>query len=121
MIIISHGGYEGSCMGYDQVRHAICAAMGGSWPVTMEGGMWYWGDGYSKESHPGLYAILSTSDEDAKREPGTCKSIAEELWELLPLSPEVAKQYQWDVGHAILLIAEAAWRCWEMKETMTLT
>jgi len=106
----SHGAFNGSYMAFDLLRDAICAACGdGSYPPHSQDFMiqyftehaedpdpefWYWeGDDYSKESHPGLYALLCHSDCDGEIDPDTCEKIADEMVPLVDKIEEYGQSH----------------------------
>ena len=80
---ISHGAFSASCGAFDRFRRAVAEAIGGSWPEH-HGEEWFWGDGYSEQSHPGLFAFLSHSDCEGEISPQECGRLADELEALLP-------------------------------------
>ena len=90
----SHGAFNGAYSAFNRFRKAIATAMGGSFPphdresddegTPLHRGMWYWGNGYSRETHPGLFALLAHSDCDGEISPEDCGKIVEELEALLP-------------------------------------
>jgi hypothetical protein len=58
--------------------------MGGEWPNLISGDdTWYWGDGYSHDTHPGIGVLLNHSDCDGEIDPVTCIDVAVELEALL--------------------------------------
>jgi len=83
---VSHGAFGAAYSAFDRFRRAICESMGGKWPESIqpEGSVWYWGDGYNRQSHPGLYELLSHSDCDGEIAPNICAKLADELEALLP-------------------------------------
>ncbi len=85
---ISYGAFNGSYLGFDRFRDALCRAMGGSWPPhddsSLDDEFWYWGDDYGEDTHPGLQALLSHSDCDGIIPPKLCAALADELTALLP-------------------------------------
>lgn len=89
-LAISHDAFRGAYSAFNRLRWAICQAMGGSWPETLSGDqIWYWGEGYSRKTHPGLHRFLCHSDCDGKIHPKTASKLADELEALLP---EIEKQ-----------------------------
>ena len=90
----SHDAFTGSYGAFDRFRKAVVEAMGGSWPPhekthpdtgeKLDDNMWYWGDGYSRKTHPGLFIFLSHSDCAGSISPDACRMVADELEELLP-------------------------------------
>ena len=81
----SHDAWHGAYSAFDSWRSAICSAMGGKWPQGHNSDMrWYWGPGFSKETHPGLRCLLCHSDCDGEIDPATCALLADELTALLP-------------------------------------
>lgn len=82
-LLVSHGAFNGSYTAFDRFRDAICQAIGGKW-AKEHGDPWYWGEGYSKESHPGLHAFLCHSDCDGELTALECALLADELEAILP-------------------------------------
>lgn len=91
---VSHDAFHGAYSAFNRFRQAICKAMGGSFPPhetenhvdgdKLEPGMWYWGNDYGPETHPGLNVLLSHSDCDGEIAPDDCVKVADELEALLP-------------------------------------
>ena len=91
---VSHDAFSGAYSSFNRFRQAIAKAMGGSFPPhekeTDDDGkplnreMWYWGDGFSRETHPGLFCLLAHSDCDGEISREDCGRIVEELEPLLP-------------------------------------
>ena len=83
----SHGAFSGAYSAFNRFRQAVAKAANGSFPPHdiegLDDNLWYWGDGYSKETHPGLYIFFSHSDCDGEISPEDCVKIANELEELL--------------------------------------
>ena len=84
----SHDAFHGAYSSFDRFRQAVAKAIGGSFPEhkdrELDPQMWYWGDGYSKETHPGLYVFLCHSDCGGDISPEDCEKVADELEVLLP-------------------------------------
>jgi hypothetical protein len=84
----SHDAFHGAYSAFNRFRQAVAKAMSGSYPPhgdnKFDPSMWYWGDGYSKSTHPGLYIFFCHSDCEGEISPDDCKLIADELEELLP-------------------------------------
>jgi hypothetical protein len=92
--------FEGSYGAFNRLRQAVARATGGSYPphwrwdengniipgiyADMEPNTWYWGEGYSHETHPGLHEFFCHSDCDGIMTPKVCAMLAEELEALLP-------------------------------------
>lgn len=85
----SHGAYDGSYTGFNNLRRAVSKAAGGSYPPhkdkTLDKWKWYVDEKYSKETHPGLYEFLNHSDCDGEISPESCVVVANDLDALLPL------------------------------------
>ena len=111
----SHDAFHGAYSAFNRFRMAVAKAIGGSFPphdeefLAKDGGVdthgepykpewWYWGEGYSRETHPGLYEFFMHSDCDGEIPPEKCRQVADELEVLLP---EIAKldDSQWNWGH----------------------
>lgn len=102
----SHDAFHGAYSAFNRFRQEIARAMGGSfpphWKYNHDGGLeldqngfaiydesldkdcWYWGDGYSKETHPGLAEFMKHSDCDGEISPDMCVKVANDLEALLP-------------------------------------
>jgi hypothetical protein len=80
---VSHGAFSGSYSSFNRFRWAVCEAMEGKWPFG-EDDIWYWGDDYGRNTHPGIYEFLNHSDCDGDIDPVICAKIADELEALLP-------------------------------------
>ena len=73
---VSHDAFSGAYSSFNRFRQAIAKAMGGSYPPheketdddgkPLDRDMWYWGSGFSRATHPGLYCLLSHSDCDGE-------------------------------------------------------
>ncbi len=102
----SHDAFHGAYSAFNRLRQCVAEAMGGSYPshwqylaggtlaydshgkVCYKPGLdderWYWGDGYSAETHPGLMEFLRHSDCDGEISPEMCVKVADDLEALLP-------------------------------------
>jgi hypothetical protein len=89
----SHDAFCGAYSAFNRLRQEVARAMGGSWPPhsksTIDGEIlkedkWYWGNGYNKETHPGLFEFMSHSDCDGDISPEMCTKVANDLEALLP-------------------------------------
>ncbi len=97
---ISEGVFSGSLLSFNLLRMGVCDAMGGSFPphkssapVTgdvppLDDSEFYWGPGYSPETHPGLDILLNWADFNGKIRPEDCKKI---VVDLMNLEPEIRK------------------------------
>jgi len=92
---VSHDAFSGAYSAFNRFRGAVAEAMGGSFPPHKPGArddegkpmdprMWYWGDGYTAETHPGLMVFLAHEDCDGEISPEDCVKVADELEMLLP-------------------------------------
>lgn len=106
-VSVSHGCLENITYGaFNRFKEVVCeAACGGSFASVHSAefcaryqathnempvdGMWYWGEGLGKETHPGLYALLSGSDCEGVIEPKEAGMLADELEALLPVIAEM--------------------------------
>lgn len=104
----SHDAFHGAYSAFNSFRQAVAHAIGGSYPThwlrnadgspvqpfvvdqSKEEGRWYWGEGYSQKTHPGLYEFFCHSDCDGEITPDMCKAVADELEPLLDKMPEQA-------------------------------
>lgn len=104
----SHDAFHGAYSAFNRLRQFVCAATGedGSypphWQYTSSGdlkkgptgatlyregldpNMFYIGDEYTRESHPGLWEFLTHSDCDGEIAPAMCIKVADDLERLLP-------------------------------------
>lgn len=84
----SHGAFDGAYSAFNRFRGAVARAMGGSWPPhenkELIADHWYWGDGFSENTHPGLYVFFCHSDCEGYIKASDCKKIADEMEALLP-------------------------------------
>ena len=107
----THDAFSGAYSAFNRFRQCIAAAIGGSFPDHYEygpGGVlipldpskefgpvrqkegldpekFYWGAGYTAETHPGLHEFFRHSDCDGEIAPEMCVKVADELEALLPL------------------------------------
>lgn len=84
---VSHDAFHGAYSAFNRFRQVVCEATGGEWPDTMalDGhGYWTFGNDYTNDSHPGLYAFFCHSDCDGEIVPELCAKIADEMEALLP-------------------------------------
>lgn len=96
---VSHGAFSGPYSAFNRFRQSVAKAFGGSWPphekpihddgIILDENTWYWGDGMSKETNPGLFVFMSHSDCDGSISPEDCINVANELEELLPRLDEM--------------------------------
>lgn len=67
---------------------AVARVLGGSYPPhddkSLNSELWYWGDEFGKDTHPGLYVFFMHSDCDGEISPENCERIANEMEPLLP-------------------------------------
>lgn len=84
----THDAFSGAYSAFDAFRNAVCSSAGGSWPPHEIPGLseenWYIGEGYSRETHPGLFLLLDHSDCDGEISPEDCALVAKDLSRLLP-------------------------------------
>ena len=107
----THDAFRGAYSAFNSLRQFVCEAMGGGssfpphwirkpdgtigdkFPAPRKEGLndefWYAGDGYSRETHPGLYEFLSHSDCDGEISAEMCKCVADDLEALLPKAEEL--------------------------------
>jgi hypothetical protein len=66
----------------------VCRSVGGSYSPhedkTLIDGMWYFGDGFNKDTHEGLYEFFCHSDCDGEMTPEICVMVANDLESILP-------------------------------------
>ena len=102
----SHDAFHGAYSAFNRLRQEVARAIGGSFPPhwefdengelkrdknglvvydkDKEDGAWYWGDGYSAETHPGLAEFMRHSDCDGEISPEMCVKVADDLESILP-------------------------------------
>lgn len=92
---ISHDAFHGKYSAFNSFRKFVCKSIAGSFPPhenkALVDDMWYWGEGYNKESHPGLFEFFCHSDCDGEISPELCSVVANDLDNILPLIEELAK------------------------------
>ena len=104
----SHDAFHGAYSAFNRFRRSICYVIGGSFPPhdknnhllwsdedKPDENIWYWGHGYSHETHPGLAIFLSHSDCDGEISPEDCIKVANDLEPLIPRLAELGS----DWGH----------------------
>jgi hypothetical protein len=116
----SHDAFHGAYSAFNRLRQFVCAATGpdGSWPPhwqytetgelkkgpdgrvlhreDLSADMFYIGDEYDRETHPGLWEFLTHSDCDGEISPEMCIKVADDLEALLPRMEQMGWQ---DGGH----------------------
>ena len=98
----SHNAFHGAYSAFNSFRQAVCYVIGGSYPphnkqnyllwsedCQPDENIWYWGHGYSLETHPGLAIFLSHSDCDGEISPEDCIKVANDLEPLIPRLAEL--------------------------------
>lgn len=92
---VSHDAFSGAYSSFNRFRQFVMRSIGGSFPPhedkSLDGGLWYWGEGYTHEANEGLYEFFMHSDCDGIIEPKMCRKIANELEAILPRIEELAK------------------------------
>jgi len=100
----SHDAFHGAYSSFNRFRQMVAKAMGGSYPPhddpEKEAESWYWGDGYTAETHPGLFTFLLQSDCDGDLSPEECANIAKDLSALLPAIAELDDGGAGHIKHA---------------------
>lgn len=100
----THGAFHGSYSAFNNFRGFLLKSIGGSYPPhedkELSNGHWYWGEGYSFETHKGLAEFFCHSDCDGEISPEMCKVVADELEEILPKIEELAEKEQ-AYGHIL--------------------
>ena len=106
----SHNAFHGAYSAFNSFRQAVCRAVGGTYPphwlrtydgdiardsngmairdLSLEDGMWYVPDSFTRELNPGIYEFFEHSDCDGTISPDMCLVIAKELEPLLDKMPE---------------------------------
>ena len=116
----SHDAFHGAYSAFNRLRQEVCRATGGSFPPhwkwnsdgtyvenrgipvrnkDLDEDSWYFGEGYSEESHPGLFGFLSHSDCDGEIPPEMCERVADELEKLLPKIEALASPAWGDIAY----------------------
>lgn len=94
----SHGAFDGAYSAFNRFRGFLLNSIGGSWPphedISLDNGQWYWGKGYNKETHKGLYEFFCHSDCDGEITPELCEKIANDLEDILPFVEELERVKQ---------------------------
>lgn len=97
-IYITHNAFDGAYWAFNRFRSFVCEAIGGSFPPhedkTLLDDIWYYGEGYNRETHPGLYEFFSHSDCDGEISPEMCVVVANELESILPLVEDLATKHE---------------------------
>lgn len=91
----THGAFHGAYSAFNNFRRFLCKSIGGSFPPhddkELLDGYWYFGEGYSTESHPGLTEFFKHEDCEGEIDPEMCKIVADELEDILPKVEELAR------------------------------
>ncbi|MGD1416469.1 hypothetical protein [Bacillus stercoris] len=94
----THNAFHGAYSSFNNFRRFLLKSIGGSYPPhenkELMDGYWYFGDGYSTETHKGLAEFFGHSDCDGEISPEMCKIVADELEAILPQVEELAKAEQ---------------------------
>lgn len=84
----SHDAFHGAYSAFNRLRQTIAKATDGSFPPhedkELDDNLWYWGDSFSRKTHPGLFIFMQHSDCDGEISPDDCIKIANDLESLLP-------------------------------------
>lgn len=84
----THDAFSGAYSAFNRFRQVVAKAAGGSYPPhddpKLDEEMWFVGDGFSSETHPGLFEFLNHSDCDGDIAPEVCAKLADEMEALLP-------------------------------------
>ncbi|PAV30260.1 hypothetical protein CIL05_07265 [Virgibacillus profundi] len=99
---VSHDAFNGAYSAFNRFRWFVLKSIGGSYPPhgnkELNEGYWYFGDGYSPETHKGLTEFLKHSDCDGEISPEMCKIVADELEEIMPQIEKLAETEE-SYGH----------------------
>ncbi|MED3440267.1 hypothetical protein P4393_12450 [Bacillus subtilis] len=91
----THDAFHGAYSAFNNFRRFLLKSIGGSYPPhenkELMDGYWYFGDGYSAETHKGLAEFFRHSDCDGEINPEMCKIVADELEAILPQVEELSK------------------------------
>lgn len=91
----THNAFHGAYSSFSRFRQFVMKAIGGSYPPhddeSLDRGHFYWGEGYSEETHRGLHEFFTHSDCDGEISPQMCTVVADELASILPKIEELAK------------------------------
>lgn len=100
----THDAFHGAYSAFNNFRRFLLKSIGGSYPPhenkELMDGYWYFGDGYSVETHKGLAEFFRHSDCEGEISPEMCKIVADELEAILPQVEELAKSEQ-SYGHIL--------------------
>lgn len=84
----SHDAFHGVYSAFNRLRQIIAKAADGSFPPhenkELDDNLWYWGDSFSRKTHPGLFVFMQHSDCDGDIAPDDCIKVANDLESLLP-------------------------------------
>lgn len=87
-LFCSHNAFHRSYGTFNRLRQIIAKAVDGSFPPhedrKLNDDFWYWGDGFSKNTHPGLFIFMQHSDCDGEISPNDCIKVAKDLEALCP-------------------------------------
>jgi len=82
---VSHGAFDGAYSAFNRFRESVCKATEGHWCDAVSGReFWHFGEGYSKETHPGLFEFLAHGDCEGEITPYLAAKCADEMELLLP-------------------------------------
>lgn len=91
----THDAFHGAYSAFNTFRRFLLKSIRGSFPhhddKELLDGYWYWGDGYSSETHKGLLEFFGHSDCDGEISPEMCKIVADELESILPYVEKLAE------------------------------
>ena len=92
---VTHDAFDGAYSAFNRLRQFVAKGMCGSFPPhkdnKLDDNLWYWGDGYNKEVHQGLWIFLSHSDCDGEISSEDCLKVANDLECLLPKLEDLVK------------------------------
>ncbi|KZE65033.1 hypothetical protein AV545_03685 [Paenibacillus jamilae] len=104
-LTVSHGAFDAAYSAFNRFRAFLLESIGGSFPPhdneELKDNYWYYGDGYSTETHKGLTEFFGHSDCDGYIDPDMCLLVADELECILPNIIRLEKEKGKGQGHVL--------------------
>ena len=98
---VSHDAFSGAYSAFNRFRKVLCEATGGHWCDEISGPEhWFVGEGYTRTSHPGLFAFFSSNDCEGSFDPDIALAIANEMEALLPKLDSIPQEIGGDIARA---------------------
>lgn len=100
----THGAFNGAYSAFNRFRQEVLKAMDGSFPPhenkTLDRELIYYdGNQYNPETHPGLFEFIMHSDCDGEISPEMCVKVADDLEALLPKIEELDSEAHGHIAH----------------------